>query len=28
MGLTGSKLEKALGSVVPESERYFGFENV
>jgi hypothetical protein len=28
MGLTGSKLEKALGANVPENERYFGFENV
>eukprot|EP00026_Physarum_polycephalum_P003806 Phypoly_transcript_03821.p1 GENE.Phypoly_transcript_03821~~Phypoly_transcript_03821.p1 ORF type:complete len:444 (+),score=69.75 Phypoly_transcript_03821:960-2291(+) len=27
MGLTGSKLEKALGANVPENERYFGFEN-
>lgn len=28
MGLTGSKLEKALGAAVPDSERYYGFENV
>lgn len=27
MGLTGSKLEKALGANVPENERYFGLEN-
>jgi len=27
MGITGSKLEKALGSNVPENERYFGLEN-
>lgn len=27
MGLTGSKLEKALGANVPENERYFGFTN-
>lgn len=27
MGLTGSKLEKALGASVPENERYFGLEN-
>jgi len=27
MGLTGSKLEKALGASVPDSERYYGFEN-
>jgi len=27
MGLPGSKLEKALGSSVPDSERYYGLEN-
>lgn len=27
MGVTGSKLEKALGDQFPEGERYFGFEN-
>ncbi|KAK4491213.1 hypothetical protein RD792_001946 [Penstemon davidsonii] len=27
MGVTGSKLEKALGDHFPEGERYFGFEN-
>jgi len=27
MGITGSKLEKALGTNVPENERYFGLEN-
>lgn len=27
MGLTGSKLEKALASHVPDHERYFGLEN-
>lgn len=27
MGVTGSKLEKSLGTEFPESERYFGLEN-
>ncbi|KAH6799462.1 ubiquitin-specific protease 3 [Perilla frutescens var. frutescens] len=27
MGITGSKLEKALGDQFPEGERYFGLEN-
>lgn len=27
MGITASKLEKALGPTFPENERYFGFEN-
>eukprot|EP01111_Echinosteliopsis_oligospora_P015414 TRINITY_DN6100_c0_g1_i1.p1 TRINITY_DN6100_c0_g1~~TRINITY_DN6100_c0_g1_i1.p1 ORF type:complete len:379 (-),score=80.65 TRINITY_DN6100_c0_g1_i1:129-1265(-) len=27
MGLTGSKLEKTLTAIMPESERYFGYEN-